>query len=187
MKKVKGMLVVGVVSALILAGCSGEKEETEEKEPVDKKVDTGEVENKDEPKTEVVETKDALKIGESIDVDGLGITLNSVRYEEGGEFDEPDNRKYIVVNLTAENTSEEEKIVSSMVSVEFKDSEGYTYTQSILLEGLEGHFDGTLEPGGKLRGEIAYDVGSSEYYEVSYMEPFTSGKEVWKFTESEIE
>lgn len=120
-----------------------------------------------------------LKVGETVNFDGLKITLNEARVEPGGDFDEPQNDKFVVVNLTAENTTDEEQVVSSLMNVELKDSDGYSYNTTILIEGTKGQFDGTIEAGGKLRGEIPFDVTDSEEYQLHYSEPFKSGKAIW--------
>lgn len=51
-----------------------------------KAVDAEEVESAYEESKEVEEE---LGIGDSIDFEGMTITLNSARIESGGEFDEP--------------------------------------------------------------------------------------------------
>ncbi|WBX82178.1 DUF4352 domain-containing protein [Virgibacillus salarius] len=98
----------------------------------------------------------------------------------GGDFDEPENDQFVVVNLTAENNTDEEQTMSSMMNVELKDVDGYSYTTTILTEGVKAQFDGTIEPGGTLRGEIPFDVPESDSYELHFSDPFKSGKAIWK-------
>src|SRR5690606_2937244 len=120
-----------------------------------------------------------LKVGESVNFDGLTITLNEARIEKGGEFDEPEKDKFIVVNLTAENTTDEEQVVSSVMNIELKDTDGYSYNTTFLTEGIQGQFDGSIEPGGKLRGEIPFDVPESDEYQLHFGNPFKKGKAIW--------
>ncbi|API91706.1 hypothetical protein J32TS6_40720 [Virgibacillus pantothenticus] len=121
-----------------------------------------------------------LAIGETVEFDGMKITLNEARIEPGGEFDEPQEDQFIVVNLTAENNTEKEQVMSSIMNVELKDADGYSYSTTILTEGTKAQFDGNVEAGGKLRGEIPFDVAKSDSYELHFSDPFKSGKAIWK-------
>lgn len=127
-----------------------------------------------------------LAIGDSVDFNGLIITLNEVRIEPGGEWDEPSEEQFVVVNLTAENTTDEEESVSSLMNVELKDAESYSYNTTILTEGIKGQFDGSIEPGGTLRGEIPFDVPVSDFYELHFSNPFQSGKAIWKISAEQL-
>lgn len=149
------------------------------------KVDDGDdsTDQKEENKSE----EQNLQIGDSVNFDGLKITLNEARIEEGGEFDEPENDQFVVVNLTVENTTDEEQVVSSILNVELKDSENYSYSTTILLEGTKGQLDGSVEPGGSLRGDIPFDVPQSEEYQLHFSDPFKSGKAIWIIPSSELQ
>lgn len=127
-----------------------------------------------------------LKVGETVDFDGLKVTLNEARIEKGGDFDEPQEEQFLVVNLTAENTKDEEATVSSIMNIELMDADAYSYTTTILTEGVKGQFDGTIAAGGKLRGEIPFDVPKSDSYELHYSNPFKSGKAIWVIPASEL-
>src|SRR5699024_5309556 len=109
------------------------------------------------------------------------------RIEPGGDFDEPENEQFVVVNLTAENKSDEEANVSSMMNVELYDEEGYSYSTTILMEGTKGQFDGSIPTGKKLRGEIPFDVPASETYELHFSDPFQSGKAIWTIDAGDLE
>lgn len=146
----------------------------------------GTEEVKAEEKKDDAPKEQTLKVGETVNFDGLKITLNEARIEPGGEFDSPQNEQFVVVNLTAENTTEEEQAVSSIMNVELKDSEGYSYNTTILTEGIKGQFDGSVVAGGKLRGEIPFDVPASETYELHFSDPFKSGKAIWVVPSSEL-
>lgn len=121
-----------------------------------------------------------LAIGDTVDFDGVKLTLNEARVENGGEFDTPQNEKFVVVNLTAENTTDKEETMSSMLNVELKDNDGYSYNTTILVDGIKAQFDGQVQPGGTLRGEIPFDVPNSDSYELHFSNPFKSGKAIWK-------
>lgn len=175
------------MSSLFLGGClimglaaCGDADVEKVEADTNSTSDTGSEPKKEKP------TEQSLKIGESVNFDGLIITLNEARIEPGGEFDNPDNDQFLVVNLTAENTTDTEQTVSSVMNVELKDAEGYSYNTTIMLEGVKAQFDGSVEAGGKLRGEIPFDVPNSDEYSLSFSNPFKSGKAIWVIPASEL-
>ncbi|CDQ41468.1 hypothetical protein M948_20775 [Virgibacillus sp. CM-4] len=167
----------------MLAAC-GESEIKEADADTDTesaKDDSAEEKEKEKPKTQ------ELAIGDAVEFDGMKITLNEARIEPGGDFDEPQEEQFVVVNLTAENNTEEEQTMSSIMNVELKDADGYAYTTTILTEGVKAQFDGSIEPGGTLRGEIPFDVPKSDSYELHFSNPFKSGKAIWKIPSDQLQ
>ncbi|MUK88825.1 DUF4352 domain-containing protein [Ornithinibacillus sp. L9] len=179
---------------LVLSGCGGDDADNgNDKESQDQGTEENGDDNEedaaeDEKNGDKQEDKDTeeLSVGDSADLEGLKVTLNEVRVEPGGEFDEPENDQFVVVNLTAENNSDEEIVVSSIMNVELYDEEGYSYTTTILTEGIQGQFDGTVAPDKKLRGEIPFDVPESGEYELHFSDPFDSGRAVWIITSEDL-
>lgn len=176
---------------LVLGACTSETEGNQSKTE-DPKVEvevkiTGENEtSKKQDKEESVEQK-TLKIGDTVKLeDGVEITLNSAKEIPGGQFDTIKNDKFLVVDVSIVNNSKEEKIVSSILEYEMKDSDGYGYTTTFVMDGVKSQLDGSVPVGGKLRGQIAYDVPSSDYYEFTYKPVFLGTTSSWKFEESEI-
>src|SRR5699024_2147273 len=102
------------------------------------------------------------------------------------DFDTPDNDQFLVANLTVENTTDEEKLISSLIYFELKDDEGYSYSATFLIEGTKGQLDGSIPAGDKLRGEIVFDVSDSDEYKLHFDEPFSTGKATWIFSNDEI-
>ncbi|MFD2042863.1 DUF4352 domain-containing protein [Ornithinibacillus salinisoli] len=191
MKKLNSIISYLLLSfVLVLSGCGGDGEDADKEEGKDteeqKDGDKAEDAADDKEDNKGGENKEELSVGESADLEGLNVTLNEVRVEPGGEIDEPENDQFIVVNLTAENNTEEEVVVSSIVNVELYDEEGYTYTTTILTEGIQGQFDGTIAPEKKLRGEIPFDVPKSGKYELQFSDPFDSGKATWVITSDDL-
>ncbi|MBR7797247.1 DUF4352 domain-containing protein [Agaribacter marinus] len=172
MKKIL-LLSFSLVLIFMLVAC-GEAEIKEAGADDGEKTSDDSADKKEKPKTQ------ELAIGDAVEFDGMKITLNEARIEPGGDFDEPENDQFVVVNLTAENNTDEEQTMSSMMNVELKDVDGYSYTTTILTEGVKAQFDGTIEPGGTLRGEIPFDVPESDSYELHFSDPFKSGKAIWK-------
>lgn len=181
MKKMLSMFFMMLLTIVVLGACgeSDIKKTDSAKEKQETKKETKKEEKKDETQQ--------LKVGESATIDGVKVTLNSVRIEKGGEFDTPQKGQFLVVNLTAENTTKEEQNVSSMANVELLDKDGYKYTTTILTEGTQGQFDGAIPASGKLRGEIPFDVPTSDSFELHYSIPFKSGKAIWKIAASDLQ
>lgn len=166
-----------VLAAAVFAGCS---ESTIEKvEPVT------ETEQTETAAPEVAETKE-LKIGETVDVNGLQIKLNSVKKVMGtNEYDQPSNGMYLVLDVVVENVSAESANISSMLNFTLMDAEGYSQDLTIMPE-LKGSLDGEIGSGRKLAGQIGFDVAESGYYEFIYEEVFAGGQAIWKFTPEEV-
>lgn len=194
MKKIMYLLLsTGLVLLLTACGESeiesvdsdAESNDTESEEPAETEDTDDDEAGEDGEDTSDNDTQN-LAIGDSVNFNGLIITLNEARIEPGGEWDEPSEGQFVVVNLTAENTTDEEESVSSMMNITFKDDESYTYNTTILTEGTKGQFDGSIEPGGSLRGEIPFDVPESGNYELHYSNPFQSGKAIWKIPSDQL-
>lgn len=189
MLKRLGLLLFGIVLIFGLSAC-----DEAEINPVDKTNETGESETEEENNNDQQEEGNdssdeeesdttELSVGDTVNFDGLEITLNEARVEEGGDFDEPAEDLFVVANLTIENTTDESQTVSSIMNIELKDDEGYSYNTTFLIEGTKGQLDGEIEPGGKMRGEIPFDVPESDTYELHFSDPFKTGKAIWTITE----
>lgn len=117
-----------------LVGCGGsEKPEEENNEPV---------------KTEYA-------IGETAEVDGIKITVNSTRVDEGLFGGSDDGTIYFVLDITLENTTDETFASSSMMCYELKDGDGRKQDLTVGAN-LNGSLDTEIDPGEKGAGEIAF-------------------------------
>lgn len=144
-------------------------------------------ENNDNNESNEESATENLAVGDSVNFNDVTVTLNEVRIEPGGEWDDPDHDQFIVVNLTAENNSDEEITISSMLNIELYDEESYSYSTTILMDGIKSQFDGSIPAGKSLRGEIPFDVPESSEYELHYSEPFMSGKAIWTITSADLD
>ena len=127
---------------------------------------------------ESVESSAGFGVGDTITEDGFRITLNSVRtLDEAGFGSSPDNDLYLILDVTIENLEDEETNVSSILSLSLRGSDAYEYDQAIFVE-TKGSLDGSIRTGGKLRGEIAYDVPALNFYEFTYEHSFFGGSGV---------
>ena len=103
-------------------------------------------------------------MGETAHTGDFDVTVNSVtdplvsdnQFLTAG----PGNR-FVAIDVTMSNTSNESKPVSSLLSFELTDSEGRKYDLSILgtsAAGVTGSIDGDVPPQTQRRGTIAYEV-----------------------------
>ena len=140
MKKVLSLLLcLGLVTGL--AACSSD--------------DDSKKEAKDKP---AEKKKTEYAIGETAEVDGIKITINSVR-NDGGKYSPPeDGNVYFVMDVTIENTTDETFHSSSMISYTLKDGDGRKQDLTILAN-LNGSLDMEVEPGESGKGEIGFKTG----------------------------
>lgn len=121
-----------------------------------------------ESSSETSKDKTIAGVGKTISGDGYSITLNSARYSTADTFGvEPENGKYLILDVTIENSSEDENSISSLMSFTLQGSDAFEYDQSLTAK-KKGSLDGDVKVGGKLRGEIAYDVPELEYFDFSF-------------------
>lgn len=165
--KFQKLLAAGF-AVTVLFGCSS----TSDKPSADTGTETNEeVENLEPAKEEPVK-KDVFSVGETAEVDGVKITVNSAETTDNADdlFNTAaqlkEGKKYEVIDITIENTSNEEINVSSMISFEVKDSEGRKGDYQ--MPTGDGQLDGTVDPGDKLSGQQIYQVPAEGELTMSY-------------------
>jgi hypothetical protein len=125
----------------------------------------------------------AMAVGESGESDGVVFTLNSVRRTTSGLLAPDAGMEFLIVNLTAENTTNEDKIVSSLLNFSVKNEAGDTFDQSFTA-GVETSLDGDIPAGEQITGEIAYQVPQGESGLVLQFDPILGGDELsWNLDE----
>lgn len=125
---------------------------------------------------------DKMRIGDTVDFNGVEVTLNGVRTDKkGGTFLTPDNDQYVIANVTVKNNTDEEVNVSSIANFSLFDDASYEYNITI-TEDMKGNLDGKILPGRSMRGEVAFDVPFSAKYELVYQEFLEDGQAIWHFT-----
>ncbi|MFY8330648.1 DUF4352 domain-containing protein [Vagococcus carniphilus] len=143
-------LIIIIVAAFALTPGSDKKDEVKLKEN-----NTAQKGNKKENtnKKEKEENK-SFKIGDTIDMKGYEIKVNSVDFSEGGEYTKPDEGKqYVIINLTITNNSDERKSYNpldySLVADGNSESAGFTF-----LDGVETLSSGDLDKGATVTGNL---------------------------------
>ena len=125
-----------------------------DKPKVKEEATSNKTETKKEDKKENKQEEQVFKVGDTVDVKGYEIKVNSVEYSEGGEFMKPDEGKqYVIVNLTITNNAGERKSYNpldySLVADGNSESAGFTY-----LDGVETLSSGDLDEGATVTGNL---------------------------------
>lgn len=107
-------------------------------------------------------TNQHFKVGQVVKVnDTWQVTINSVKTVNGGEFSTPTaGDTYFIVDVTLKNLSGQEQDVSSALNFSLQDATGQKYTETILIG--ETPPDGKVEANSLLRGQLTYEVPTSQ-------------------------
>ncbi len=103
-----------------------------------------------------------FKVGQVVTVgDTWQVTVNSAKTSEGEQFITPTaDHHYLILDVTLKNMSSQEQNVSSALNFSLQDSTGQKYTETILPSKTPP--DGKVEAGSLLRGQLSYEVPTSE-------------------------
>jgi len=103
-------------------------------------------------------TTEVLNVGQTGEIDGVKVTLHSVRRTEQGSLSSADEGKeYVIVKLTFENTTSEVKIVISGAQFAVRDDAGTEYNVDLFAD-TKSTPDGDIQAKGKLEGESVFQV-----------------------------
>lgn len=162
MKKKIALIVLCSITALCFAGCSGSK--GTESESLTNSSQPASVSTSTPEPTE--EAQSALGVGDTADVDGVKVTLNSVTETSGTDFIKPeDGNTFVLCNFTIQNDSDTDLSISSMLCFE-----AYCDDTSVSLDmvGLStdeakqaGQLDGDVASGKNMSGVVCYQVPTS--------------------------
>ena len=172
-----GLIAILIVSVVLISGCTSDRTYEQPSKvteptttPTQEETTPSEI-----PTTTQEEQKPKVQtfnVGETATDGELKVTVNNVRYttkidEQNNEFlvaEASPGKQYVIVDITVENIlPDKTQTISTMMSTEIIDSEGYTYNLDFTgLTALDKAFkDGDLLPGMKKRGELAYEVPTS--------------------------
>lgn len=121
-------------------------------------------------------------VGDTVELNGVKTTLLSAEEYPGKQYMMPtDGNVFLVCQFEIENDSSAEINVSSMVSFNAY-CDDYSVNLSVTGEMLEDSWkslDGTVAPGKKINGVIAYEIPQDwQKMEISYTPSFWSGHDV---------
>lgn len=121
-------------------------------------------------------------VGDAVELNGVKTTLLSAEEYPGKQYMMPtDGNVFLVCQFEIENDSSAEINVSSMVSFNAY-CDDYSVSLSVTGEMLEDSWktlDGTVAPGKKINGIIAYEIPQDwQKMEISYTPSYWSGHDV---------
>ena len=105
-----------------------------------------------------------FKIGDTVRLGDLPITVNGVRASLGDNFSAPEEGTYFIyVDVTFRNQGDQPEVVSTLLQMEIRDAEGRSYDVDIYAIAASGssQLDGAIAPGGSLKGEVSYQLPTS--------------------------
>lgn len=120
-----------------------------------------EVTNTPTPTATATPQTQTFNVGDTVQLGDLHITVNGARGSRGDDFWTPDEGNYFVyVDVTFRNDGDESELVSTLVQMEFRDAEGFSYSMDFGAASISDKPtpDGEMAPGGALRGEIGYQI-----------------------------
>jgi hypothetical protein len=140
--------------------------------------------NSDNKKTET--TTKVLTLGSTGETeDGVTATLVSLKKAGKKGFSTPENEYFLLAEFEIVNNSEDDVAISSAMCFSLVSEGGKTYDMNYFYE-VESGLDGTIKPGRKLVGQVAFDVNPENLYYLTF-EPslFSEGLE-FQFSSSDF-
>ena len=114
----------------------------------------------DAEQTETTPQTASVAVGEVVEGDRMSMIVRGVeRTESIGEFQQADSgNTFVVVTLAVKNRTQGEFVgFSSLLQTQLKDSDDYTYEQTVATTG-QTFQGGQLAPGEVSRGDLVYEV-----------------------------
>ena len=126
-------------------------------------------------------TSQHFKVGQVVKVnDTWQVTVNSVKTSNGEQFLTPSaGNTYFIVDVTVKNLSGQQQTISSAINFSLQDATGQKYTETILTG--ETPPDGTVGSNALLRGQLTYEVPTSQTSFTFNFEPdiISGSQTVW--------
>lgn len=148
MKKIWSLLLCSFL-VFSMTGCSSDDKDKDADKQTEK---TDEKKDKKKEKK-----KDYFEIGETAEVEGVKITVNSTRIDPGDYITPEEGKEFVVLDIKLENTTDKDVVSSSIICYTLKDGDGRDQSMTIGAS-LNGSVDGTVPAGDVLSGEVAFEV-----------------------------
>lgn len=157
MRRLLGLLTIIALGALsVAASCEEEAEVVMRATP--QATDGGEEIGEQADIPDVLN----LSVGDTAKVGDAEVTVHGFRLDQGDEFFGPDEGNvWLVVDVTVINTGGNSYALSSVLQTAARDQEGREHGIAFGPD-LQGSLDGQIPPGDRLRGEIAFEVPTSQ-------------------------
>lgn len=125
----------------------------------------------------------AYGIGETIEVDGIKLTINSATsLNEVDQFytasDLEEGKTYEIIDATIENDRNEEVLISSFLHFHLKDGEGRNEATPLISVRGNGTLDGTIIAGDVSSGELIYMAPAEGELNLYFTSPGDNGQTV---------
>jgi len=117
-------------------------------------------------------------IGKAVQVGNTWVvTVNNVKTSPGSEFTKPKSGNiFIVVDVSVKNISSSDQSVSSLLMFNLKNATGQLYTEA--FTEFTNPPDGTVTPNSLLRGQLVYEVPSTDHTFTFSFQSDSSGSDI---------
>ena len=115
----------------------------------------------DTPEPTATPQTQTFNVGDTVQLGNLHVTVNGTRGSRGDDFWAPDEGNYFVyVDVTFRNDGDESELVSTLLQMELRDAEGFSYSVDLGAASISDKTspDGEIASGGTLRGEVGYQI-----------------------------
>jgi hypothetical protein len=169
---------IAILGSVILSGCSGSSGTSQGTTP--EKVDT--VSNQSaEKKTEAKKTQ-IFKMGDSIKLGDYIINVTNIdnSYKAKNQYMQPKaGNKLVAIEVLYENNTTDKSLDYNPFDWKLFDSQGYNFESGFTEDKDPRLSSGTLNPGGKVRGWITFEVPTdSKDFKMQFAPSFLSNDNV---------
>jgi len=166
-KKYKKYLFIGILLVTMgLLGACGE--DTNSEDNSNKESST---ENTESNKSESKKSEDKVyKIGDTVKVGDVELTVNSASFSEPAEYSESKNGKVLTLDVTAKNTGDDQVFIDNTEFAIYdndgnKQDDYYGYDDMAISEQINS--------GKQAQGKVYFDVVNQDSYEMIYTPSFS--------------
>lgn len=149
---------VAIFGAIVLSGCDGSSGTPQGTAPekVNQSADQSAT-TQDAPKQQIFKIGDAIKLGDYV----VTVTQITDPYKAKNPYLQPDKDKRLVaVEVLYENGTKDKSLDYNPLDWKMFDSQGYNYDSGFTESKDPQLNSGALNPGGKVRGWITYEVST---------------------------
>lgn len=186
MKNFKAVSLFGsvIVAGGLLIGCSSGEVTKVESNSSENAAAENDNAKEEKPAEEKKETDD-LKVGESVELNGLKFTLNEIKNFEPTEYDYNEKGTFVVIDFAVSNSTEEEADPSNLM-FSLKDKDGNTYSSAYSSAEESQWADAAmvkLPAGDKLKAQTSFDVPKDvNEYKLIVQDLFDGGQAIYNVT-----
>ena len=124
----------------------------------------------EESKSEETVSDETFKVGDTIDLNGLEITIASAKYIEASEYSPSEAGKILQMEVNVTN-NKDDKIYFDSSEFNIYDMDGNAL--EMYFGGDDLDISGDVNEGKKLSGTLTYDVPEGDAYELIYEPTFS--------------